>query len=143
MNDDVGELGGTFSLLACGSSGHWRVDLDESPDGTEWSLQLDAPRVYLAFAVHDLGVVRSAVDYLRSTQDRVNPLPLGHFASAAVSVQWDDEYADRCFLIVGLHARSALRLTLSADDTVMLAAALEQVLEDLPPEARANRGSAG
>lgn len=130
-NDDSSD---TFGLLACGSSGCWTVDLDESSDGSRWSLQLDGPHVYLVCEVLDLHVVKSAVDFLRSSQNRADALPLGCFNSAAVTLNWDNEDVRRCFLIVGATNRSALCVTLSAEDTAALAAALEQVLEDLPAE---------
>jgi hypothetical protein len=126
-----------YGLLACGSSGRWSVDLDESHDGTEWSLQLDGPQVYLTFAVSNLRVVGAALEYFQSGRPRGDVLPLGNFESAGVSLHWDDEDTGRCFLIVGPGARSTLRVALSAADTGMIADALEQVLDDLPPEARA------
>jgi hypothetical protein len=124
-----------YGLLACGSSGRWSVDLDESADGTEWSLQLDGPQVYLTFAVNDPRAVGEALTYLRGRKPRANPLPLGHFESADVSFHWDDEVPPRCFLIVGPAAGSTVRVTLSAEDVGMIADALEQVHDDLPPEA--------
>ena len=132
MNTDAEQTDG-FGLLACGVSGRWSVDLDESPDGTEWSMQLDGPAVYLAFAVRHPGVVREALDHLRSDRKPATALPLGHFGPAGVSLHRDDEDVARCFLVVGPTARSAVRVTLSADDVAMLIDALEQVLADLSP----------
>jgi hypothetical protein len=122
-----------FGLLATGTSGSWSVDLDESHDGVEWSLQLDGPLVYFTFSLRDLAVVQAAADYLRVSRMGADALPLGSFASAAVSVHWDNEYPDRCFLIIDGNG-SAFRITLSAEDTRMLSEALEQVQEDLPDE---------
>ena len=56
---------GGFGLLASGASGSWTVDLDESTDGLEWSLQLDGPQVYVHFPIRDPSIVRDALDYLR------------------------------------------------------------------------------
>lgn len=128
------DANGSFRLLANGRAGCWSVDLDESRDGREWSLQLDGPQVYLTFAVRDLTVIRSAIAYLREGFRRADALPLGHFESAGVSLHWDDEFPDRCFLIVGPHARAALRVAVMADDAATLAEALEQVQQDLPDE---------
>ena len=135
MNDDANHPNGNFGLLACGSSGRWTVDIDESPDGTEWSLQLDGPQVYLAVSLQSLGVLANVHEYLRSGRASDPELPFGHFGAARVSLNWDNEDVRRCFVIVS-GVRDALRVTLSAEDTVMLAAALEQVLDDVPPEAR-------
>jgi hypothetical protein len=132
MKSDTDQARNAFGLLASGSSGCWSIDLDESHDGTEWSLQLDGPRVYLTFALRDLQVIQSAIAYLRAKKNQTGAISLGHFESASVSLHWDNEDIDRCFLIVGPNARSTLRLTLSADDTEMLADSLEQIREELP-----------
>jgi hypothetical protein len=124
-----------FGLLACGSSGRWTVDLDESRDGTKWSMQLDGPQTYISFAVDDLAVIGNALTYLRSGGSRDSQLVLGRFGSAHVSLFWDNEDGGRCFLIVGPQAGSALRVSLYREDTAMLAEALEQILNDLRPEA--------
>ena len=124
----------SFGLLSSGTSGHWTVDLDEPLDGTEWSLQLDGPQFYLACEVRDLGVIRSAVDYLRSNRKRDDAMMLGRFDTACVSLHRDNEDPERCFLIVGPSDRATMRLTLSTADTGMLAEALEQIQEDLPTE---------
>lgn len=133
MTHDSDDHDGGFLLLACGTSGRWRVDVDESTGGTEWSIQLDAPQIYLDFSLQELEAVRRARDYLRD-RTRTGPLSLGRFDNAEVSLYWDDEDFDRCFLIVGAKARGALRITLDVTDTDELAAALDQVIEDLPPE---------
>ncbi len=132
MKPDADERTEGFGLLACGSSGHWRVDLDESGDGTAWLLELDGPQVYLTFAVRNLEVVREALNYLRSRREEV--LPIGNFGSASVAFHWDNEDFPRCFLIVGPDTHSVVRISLSAEDTRSLGEALEQVIEDLPTE---------
>lgn len=137
MTPHTDEPNGSFGLLACGTDGCWSIDLDESPDGTAWSLQLDGPQVYLAFALRNLGVVAEALAYIRTGPRRSGGLTLGHFGSASVMLHWDDEYSDRCFLIVGPQAQSTLRVSLSTRDTHSIAAALEQIVDDLPPDAHA------
>ena len=132
MNSDRDIPTGDSLLLACGSSGRWSVDVDESPNGRAWTLQLDGPAVYLIFALRHLEAVRQARDYLRQWSSDLGALPLGYFESAGVSLHWDDE-GPRCFLIVGPHAQSTLRVTLTAEDTRCLAEALDQVIDDLPP----------
>lgn len=54
------DANGGFGLLANGTAGCWSVDLDESPDGQEWSLQLDGPQVYLAFPISKLAAIHAA-----------------------------------------------------------------------------------
>src|SRR5260370_38632253 len=55
--------GETF-LLANGSSGGWGVDVDESPDGPEWTLQLDSAQTHLVFRLPDSPVIQDALDFL-------------------------------------------------------------------------------
>ncbi|MCI0702490.1 MAG: hypothetical protein L0241_15510 [Planctomycetia bacterium] len=135
MNPENEESGKGYGLSATGCSGSWRVDLDEDLDGSEWRLQLDGPRISFDFVVRDLGVIRSAVEYLQAKQNRDNPLLLGYFGSNTVALHWDNEYPDRCFLIIGVDFSSTLHLTLFADDTAMLAGALQQILEELREQA--------
>jgi hypothetical protein len=134
VNPDTHDQRDSFGLLACGSSGSWSVDLDESSDGTVLSLQLDGPHVYLSCVIRDLGVIRSTVEYLRANRDQGEGSPLGHFGSADVCLHWDNEDFPRCFLIVGPMANSCVRVTLLAEDIAALVASLEQVLEDLTDE---------
>ena len=129
MNPDTHEQH-NFDLLAAGVSGAWSVDLDESTDGTAWALQLDGPHVYLAFEVRDLAAIRSAAEYLRAHRTG-EPVALGCFASQSVTLHWDDEFPDRCFLIVGPSDRASMRLTLSAEDAESLGDALGQIAEEL------------
>lgn len=134
MTKPESDANGSFGLLANGTAGCWSVDLDESQDGREWSLQLDGPLLYLAFPIHDLTVIQSAIEYLRGGRHRADALSLGQFESAGVSLHRDDEFPDRCFLIVGPRTRATMRFALSAEDATMLAEALEQVQQDLPDE---------
>lgn len=132
MNPVTREKQDSFGLLATGVSGRWTVDLDESSDGAEWSLQLDGPNAYFVIEVQDLAAIRMAAEYLRAPRPGGKPATLGCFASNGVTFYWDDEFTDRCFLIIGPSARAAMRLTLSAEDANSLADAFEQIAEELP-----------
>ena len=55
-----------WGLLACGSSGQWQIDVDETRDGNEWELQLDSPHIYLRFTLPDLQVVAKLLAYLQA-----------------------------------------------------------------------------
>jgi hypothetical protein len=118
-----------FGLLATGSSGSWSVDLDESPNGSNWSLQIDGPQVYVAFALRNPEVIRDTVNYLRCPRGS-EALCLGQFDRSNVSLHWDSENTTRCFLIVS-SSGSAVRVTLLAEDIASLLTAFEQVLADL------------
>src|SRR5260221_4985138 len=134
MNHNSDQPTGRFGLLASGTSGRWTIDLDESTDGLEWSLQLDGPQVYVHFPIRDPSIVRDALDYLRAGRS-TSELRLGQLDSSSVSLFWDHEEDQRCFLIVTPKPQWTMRVTLSIQDTVMLADALEQILEDLPQAA--------
>src|SRR5260370_22711759 len=124
--------GETF-LLANGSSGGWGVDVDESPDGTEWTLQLDSAQTYLVFRLADLAVIQDALDFLDAGL-RLDPkgreletlgdrgeFAFGRFGSASVSLRWDrGEDFRRCFLIVGHTPHSTLHLGLDTDDVRLI-----------------------
>jgi hypothetical protein len=123
-----------FGLLATGSSRLWAVDIDESLDrGDEWSVQLQGPQVYLAFRLRDLGVVAEVIRFLQVPQEPKEPLTLGTFGTAPVSLVWDNEDFPRCFLKVGPDDHSAMHFSLGREDIEMLLEALQQVAEDLPP----------
>jgi hypothetical protein len=139
MQRDTDLFSKTTCLLANGSSGRWDVAVDESVDGSDLSMELENGPVYLFFKLQSLENVRQAFAYLRSGPDRSRrddeqSLRLGHFGSSTVSLIWDDEDPLRCFLVIGPSALSTLRLTLDGEDIRSLLAALEQVVEDLPPE---------
>lgn len=131
---------GGLGLLANGSSRRWDLAVDESPEGDEWSLEIDGPQTYLVFQLRELSVIPRALRFLQagpgSTRAKGGPeeeaLYLGRFGSASVSLHWDNESFPRCFLVIGPKARSTLRLSFEAEDIQMLSEALLQVVKDLP-----------
>jgi len=128
------ELPAPTGLSASRHAGGWTVILDESPDGAEWTLQLDSPNLYHVCALRNLQIVADARDYLRAAQHEPRALTLGQIGSAAVSLCWDTEDAQRCFLVIGPVGTCTTRVSLSGKDTAMLTEALTQVLKDLPAE---------
>jgi hypothetical protein len=131
-----------WGLLANGSSGRWHVDVDESLDGGEWSLEINGPQTELRFRLLDLGVIAKALRMLQSESElnRTNSqtdvteedgLLLGRFGSASVSLRQDREDFPRCFIVVSPSDESTLFLRLWAEDIRMLSEALQQVMEDL------------
>jgi hypothetical protein len=61
---------------------------------------------------------------------------IGYFGRAPVSLLWDNEHQDRCFLVVGPKSRSTLRLSFCTRDITTLREALGQLREDLGQELR-------
>ncbi len=144
MEPQVEKEAGGFGLLATGSSHAWDFAIDESLERTDqWSAELEGPNVYLVFQIQDLSVIAVALDFLRHRRSKSggsdpmsraegdDSLTIGRFGQASVSLVWDDEERDRCFLVVGPKARSTLRLTFQGEDISMLIEALSQVVEDL------------
>ena len=141
MNHKNDQPTGELGLAANGSSRKWYVAVDETPDGNEWSLEIDGPQAYLTFQLRDPKVVAEATRFLQSPPGsggvgggEAGELLLGQFDSASVSLVWDNEGFSRCFLVIGPKAGSALRLSLDAEDVQMLIEALNQVMEDMPGE---------
>src|SRR5262249_24469808 len=128
MKDVINQSTEAFSPLASGSSGHWRVDIDESLDGNAWSMEIEGPQSYLVFQLRSLEVVEDAHRFLQSERtargrnkgrahhESGEALSLAKFGRATVSLIRDNEDFVRCFLLVGPRARATLRLSLGKKD---------------------------
>ena len=130
-----------WGLLANGCSGSWSIDIDESHNGHDLSMQIDGPRLYLGFAIPNVQVVSKLHDYLRdglatgsSNPARVGDdgVTFGRLDSMAVSVIQDNETSTRWFIIVNGRADAVVRYALDAADVEAIVEALQQVLDDLP-----------
>src|SRR6185437_15649552 len=96
-----------FCLVANGSSGAWQVSIDESVRGAEkWYVDIEGPSVYLSFQLVDRGVIDKMIAFLdtpsrKGQSDKPSKeLIIGKYGQAPVSLLEDDEYADRCFLVI-------------------------------------------
>jgi hypothetical protein len=124
-------------LVACGSSGAWDVSLDQTLGRpSHYFLELDGPREYIRFRLMARQSAASIHDYLRRVEAVANvsddgSLVVGIAGRSRIMLAWDDEHADRCFLIVGYGAHATVRITLLNDDVKAIAAALEQVVADM------------
>jgi hypothetical protein len=146
MNQKSNPLTEGMGLLANGSSGRWDIAVDESLDRDEWSMELDGRNTYLVFQLQDLSVIPRVLQFLQSGAaakhapgrhdgEEGGRLTLGRFGSEPVSLVWDNEDFQRCFLVVGARGLSTLRLSLEAEEIPMLIEALSQVVAELPPVA--------
>jgi hypothetical protein len=135
---------GSVGLLAYGSAGPWDVAIDDATTGAErWFAQIEGPSVYLYFEISSTAIVEDALRFLEGlSASDADPLPgrtpakngslrLGHFGQYSVTLMRDDEYNDRCFLIIGASASPTARLTLTSAEIAPLIKALRQVREDL------------
>ena len=132
------------TLLANGSSGQWDVDIDESAGvPVKYFAQVQGPAIYLNFEVASLQIVSTALDFLKrssctprssngaATPVGIKPLRIGTFGRTPVNLIWDDEFADRCFLSVGVSGKYCLHVTLTGEQIRHLCEALRQVESDL------------
>ncbi len=124
-------------LVASGSSGDWTVDVDHTLGGRpRYLMQLDGPRTYVHFQLLHRQIVATMHEYLRrvastETLTEDGSLLLGSSGQSQVLLIWDDEFHDRCFLIVGFGGKALVRVTLLEDDIRSLEDALGHVLADL------------
>lgn len=124
-------------LVASGSSGDWTVDVDHTLGGRpRYLMQLDSPRTYVHFQLLNRQIVATMREYLRraASSGMLNDdgsLLLGTSGQSRVLLIWDDEFHDRCFLIVGFGGKALVRITLLVDDVTALEEALGHVLADL------------
>jgi hypothetical protein len=132
-----------IGLLANGISGAWRIDVDEATSGPDrWFLQIEGPSAYFHFEIPSLGVIERLGQFLATRPSpnsrQVGPgfqsdweLAIGMDPHAPVLVLRDDEFDDRFFLHIGRSDAVCVRYTFAGDDVKCLAAALEQVREEL------------
>jgi hypothetical protein len=136
-----------LGLVANGSSGSWEVAIDETIRGIQkWFMQIEGPTVSLYFEIPSPSIVDRIHQFLEQLANSVENRPLaslsankgslriGSFGQAAVRLQSDNEYRDRCFLVVGPAATSWVRLSLGGRDLSMLMQAIHQVRDDLTGE---------
>jgi hypothetical protein len=134
-----------FGLMANGSCGLWNIEVDESLDGDAWTMSIDGPQIYVVFRLQDLEVPRKTLGFLNSQikppPSRTSPkrptsdsvLRLGRLGSAPVALLRDDEVAARYFILIGGKGRSAVRVSLHAEDVRSWVGALSEMVKDLYP----------
>jgi hypothetical protein len=143
-NHDTHKTLSRVGLAANGSAGSWDVAVDETVSGAEvWFLQIDGPTTYLYFEIAGPDMINRVLDFIRSNQpsreetsgpqsaECADELAIGRFGEFNVSLVWDRETGDRCFVRLLGAAGSNLHVALGADDLEDLANAFLQVREDL------------
>jgi hypothetical protein len=138
----------SFGLLACGSSGAWRIDIDEATSGADcWRAQIEGPSVYFDFELLSLDIVRKMAKFLKlhsmatkqtsnGSLKRGKVLLIGKDKKTPISLVKDDEYDDRFFLVVGSTDDVLIRFIIAGEDVKKISDALRQVQEDLDEEAQ-------
>jgi hypothetical protein len=130
-----------LGLLANGSSGRWDVSIDETISGTQrWFAQIEGPSFWLSFEMASPEIISKAIQLLARPQtkseENEGKLNLGEAQGTPVALVRDDEYTDRCFLIVGPSDSPTVRLAVAGEDWHSLVQALRQVEQDLLPSPR-------
>ena len=133
-----GRAHGKIGLLANGACGRWSVAIDKTISGKDrWFAQLDGPSIYVYFEISSPRIVDDAMAYLDSSHvnaepvGRIGRLSIGGDKDIPVSLVWDDEFADRVFLVVGPDSAPIVQYTISGADISEIVDALRQVKEDL------------
>ncbi|MCI0359704.1 MAG: hypothetical protein L0211_14605 [Planctomycetaceae bacterium] len=130
MTEDVGQL-------ACGSSEDWEVSINQTLGARpHYALELDGPREYIRFRLINRQTVGLIHDYLSRVAGVANvsddgSLVIGATGQSQVLLAWDDEFADRCFLIVGHGSNTLVRITFLERDVQAIREALSQALSDM------------
>lgn len=132
-----------FGLVASGSSGDWEISIDETLSGPrKWFLQIDGPLWYLEFRVARRDVVDGVLGFLgthlgdgnSSTGNRASAIDdeieLGCSCGNRVSLIWDTETNERCFILVAGDDGFHVRFTLLHDDLVQIVDAFRQVASE-------------
>jgi hypothetical protein len=119
----------SVGLLACGSSGPWQIDIDESSSGENWWMQIEGPSVYFYFELPSLDIVGKIAEFLESKSG--NTLVIGKSTTTPISLVKDDEYDDRFFLVIDSCDSMRVRFVIAGNDIVNYFESLKQVLEDL------------
>jgi hypothetical protein len=130
-------------LLANGSSGPWEIAIDEST-GKRARLfaHVEGPALYLYFEIPSRKTIRSAVHFLEQGNvssrsmsgngvSKGSSVRIGGFGRSSIRLVWDTEFADRCFLIVGVSSKPSLQFTLAGGEIKHLLNALRQVQNEL------------
>lgn len=122
-------------LVANGSAGRWDVNIDETTEGEEqWFAQIEGPSVYLYFEVSSPAIVDELVRFFErpsASRGVIPSLHVGSFGDDGVDLVRDDEYPDRCFIVIGRAPGATVRVALTGNDLADLTEALRQVREDL------------
>ena len=124
-----------FGLLACGSAGTWDISIDETIAGrARWFARIESPSLFLQFEIPSPTVVARALRFLDKPRQFRRCLRIGTADRRPVTLVWDDEFADRCFLVIGALDQPISRLTLDGEELAKIKLALRQAHADLQTE---------
>lgn len=134
-----------FALTALGRAGTWEVAILESLEHSdEWFAELESDNVYLAVRLTRPGVLQELLRFVAAAAAGTPPpgrydahgdcpsIEFGELGDVPIRLACDNEDAARCFLIAPSPTGAILRWTLTGNDLEMIAAALTQIVVELP-----------
>jgi hypothetical protein len=127
-----------IGLMAIGSSGPWKIDIDETTSGkARYFAQIEGPLVDLYFEIGSLTVIDEAIRFFakdKAKNNRNGTLVLSDNKTMQVSLIRDDEFTDRYFFRIESKGETIARLTIGDADLTHVSEALNQVKEELGAE---------
>lgn len=129
--DDRASL--NLALAALGRSGDWGVDVDRTLSLPErWFLSIEGPAVYANFEIVSSRVIDAILGLPAfGGADPVAEIEVGRYGENRVDFRQDDEFADRCFVVINCGSECTVWLTLAGEDAFHVVNALRQVREEL------------
>ncbi len=133
-----------IGLVANGCSGPWEISIDETLSGTErWFAQIEGSFLWLSFEIPSPEIIPKTIQFLSRLIDVTDKqdsvlnggynLEISKAGGVDVTLVLDDEYKDRCFLVLGRSDSPTARFSVAGEDLKNLIAALQQVQEDILP----------
>ncbi|TWT64194.1 hypothetical protein [Rubinisphaera italica] len=125
-----------YGMAAFGRSGDWELAVDEIlGERQHWCLQIESPFVSLQCGIPCLDVFAELKHLLAKSDsnayDENNSVEVGLYYDRPVIVHRDNEFADRCFIIIGDSAEARFEVTLAGKNFNEFREALSQVVEEL------------
>jgi hypothetical protein len=134
-----------MGLVANGGAGAWEVSIDETLEGPQqWFGQIEGPACYLHFPVTNVQFIDEMRRFLQahlnpdrcshetpSSSSSTGELSISAHDGSTVTLLWDDEGNDRCFVLIKGKGELRARFSLSRSDVQDITDALGVVLEEL------------
>ena len=145
---DTEALAESFGLVANAVAGSWAIDIDESIEGAErWFAQIDGPSLYVNFQIASLDIIDEIAGFLRfhlcpdacnqpSKLAEAEDMLLSHFGGASVTLIWDSETNERCFIVISADSELSVRLCIDRGGVEELAKAFEEIRDELRIDGR-------
>lgn len=133
-----------IGLIGIGTCGNWEVQIDETVAGLQkWYFQIEGPTVSFNIEIPSLTSLPSiAAELSKPKQDppvitahileqHTSSIPLGTLGGLPVLLLRDDEYSDRCTLLIDGNRGGTVRILIAGDDLQQFVSALSEAIDDL------------